>query len=94
MQARHQSLSLRLLILLTAACVGFLLISGRVDASTPESSPVSYKVLPGDTLWAIASSVASPEEDVRVVIASIRRMNSLETSSLAAGQVLLIPSQP
>lgn len=92
MHVNHQSPTLRLLILLTVACAVFLLVSGRVDASTPETAPRTYQVQPGDTLWELAEEVAGPEVDVRVVIANIKRLNGLDTSNLAAGQTLLIPS--
>lgn len=92
MSHRNQLLSLRLLILLTAVGAVFLLLSGRVDASTPEPNPVEYRVQGGDTLWQIASTLASPEEDVRTMIMSIKDLNHLKTSSLYQGQVLLLPS--
>ncbi len=92
MYARHQSLTLRLLILLTGACAVFLLVSGRLDASTPQQAPGQYEVRPGDTLWEIATSVSTTDVDVRVVIAEIKRLNDLETSALRTGQSLLIPA--
>ncbi|MDP3984346.1 MAG: LysM peptidoglycan-binding domain-containing protein [Acidimicrobiia bacterium] len=91
MHTRHQSLSLRLLILLTGACAVFLLISGRVEASTPHKAPLEYRVAPGDTLWAIASGLGS-DQDIRIVIADIKRLNRLDTSALSTGQSLLIPA--
>jgi LysM repeat protein len=87
----HQSSSLRLLILLTGACIAFLLISGRVDASTPDAEPVTYRVVAGDTLWDIASRRTGPTEDIRVVVAEIKHLNRLTTSSIQVGQQLLIP---
>jgi Tfp pilus assembly protein FimV len=92
MYARHQSLSLRLLILLTGACAVFLLVSGRLDASTPAQAPRHYQVQPGDTLWDIASEISTADVDVRVVIADIKRLNDLDTSGLRNGQNLLIPT--
>jgi Tfp pilus assembly protein FimV len=92
MQAHHQSPTLRLLILLTGACAVFLLVSGRVDASTPEAAPRTYQVQAGDTLWDLAEEVAASDVDVRVVVAAIKRINDLETSALATGQTLLIPA--
>jgi LysM repeat protein len=89
---RHQSLSLRLLFLLTAMGTILLLLSGQVAASTPEVPPTSYRVVSGDTLWEIASGIATPEEDIREVIAIIKELNSLGTSSIRAGQTLLLPS--
>ncbi len=92
MPTRHQSLSLRLLILLTVAGIVFLLISGRVDAATPATAPSDYRVSAGDTLWEIATQVARPGDDVRAVVAEIKHDNGLESSSLSVGQVLSIPS--
>jgi Tfp pilus assembly protein FimV len=89
---RHQSLTLRLLILLTGASIVFLLISGRVEASTPALEPVTHQVASGDTLWAIASDLAGPEDDVRRIVAEIKRLNQMESSSLTVGQSLRIPS--
>jgi len=92
MHAHHQSPTLRLLILLTGACAVFLLVSGRLYASTPETAPRTYQVQAGDTLWDLAEEVAGRDVDVRVVIAAIKRMNGLDTSALSTGQTLLIPS--
>ncbi|HKX74112.1 MAG TPA: LysM peptidoglycan-binding domain-containing protein [Acidimicrobiia bacterium] len=92
MLTRHQSLSLRLLILLTGAGIVFLLISGRVEASPPPAPPTEYRVVAGDTLWSIASDLAGPSVDVRSVVADIKRDNGLQTSALNVGQVLVIPA--
>jgi LysM repeat protein len=44
----------------------------------------------GDTLWSIAQRIA-PDNDPRDVIAQIRRINHLQSSSLRVGQQLLLP---
>ncbi|MGI8721775.1 MAG: LysM peptidoglycan-binding domain-containing protein [Geodermatophilaceae bacterium] len=44
----------------------------------------------GDTLWSLAERV-DPAADPRDVIAAIMRLNSLDSSVLQAGQVLLVP---
>lgn len=92
MSHRHQLLSLRLLILLTAVSAAFLLLSGPLEASIPESPPVSYRVMSGDTLWEIAGEIAAPEDDIRDVIESIKDLNKLESSSILRGQILLLPA--
>jgi nucleoid-associated protein YgaU len=92
MTDRQQLLTLRLLVLLTAVVAVFLLLSGRVAASTPDVEPVSYRVQGGDTLWAIAGSVAGPGDDVRSVIGRIKELNDLSGSSIQRGQVLLLPA--
>ena len=92
MSHRHQLLSLRLLILLTALGIVFLLLSGRVAASTPPAAPVTYRVEAGDTLWHIAAARSDPEDDVRSVVREIKAINDLTESSLRQGQVLLLPA--
>ena len=49
-------------------------------------------VAAGDTLWAVASDVARPGEDVRDVVASIAALNDLGDHELRAGQQLLVPA--
>lgn len=90
MNQGHQSLSLRLLILLTATAAVFLLISTRVDARTPESAPALYQVVAGDTLWGIASDLETGR-DLRQVISEIKSLNRLETVDIRPGQTLLLP---
>jgi len=92
MSHRKQLLSLRLLVLLIAVGAAFLLLSGRVAASTPALEPISYRVQSGDTLWAIAGTVTKPTEDVRSVVGRIKEMNDLSSSSIQQGQVLLLPA--
>jgi nucleoid-associated protein YgaU len=92
MSHRHQLLTLRLLILLMAIGVVFLLLSGRVAASTPTPAAVSYQVQAGDTLWDIAGARSDPGEDVRSVIGRIKKLNDLTGSSIRQGQVLLLPA--
>jgi nucleoid-associated protein YgaU len=47
-------------------------------------------VRPGETLWAIADRVA-PNADPRSTIARLESMNHLESSTVPAGSVLLVP---
>ncbi|WP_350351948.1 LysM peptidoglycan-binding domain-containing protein [Microbacterium sp. A8/3-1] len=49
-------------------------------------------VLPGDTLWSIANTVA-PTADPRDVIGEISRLNMLRGGALQIGQELAIPAQ-
>lgn len=47
-------------------------------------------VHPGETLWAIAGRVA-PDADPRDTVARIEDMNDLDSSTVPAGSVLLVP---
>lgn len=47
-------------------------------------------VMPGDTLWSIAESVA-PQADPRDVVDAIMRLNALPSASLDAGETIAIP---
>ncbi|ACQ80682.1 Peptidoglycan-binding LysM [Beutenbergia cavernae DSM 12333] len=79
--------------LVLAAGVGA--VGGRAVAST-EVEPPSYEtvtVTTGDTLWAIAERVATPDQDVRDVVASLVRINELDSVDLIAGQSILVPEQ-
>lgn len=91
MTTSPQVLPSRLLIVVLALAAVFLLFSTRVQADEPLVVS-EHIVMQGDTLWDIAASVTEPGEDVRSTIAELRRLNALPTSSLDAGQVLLIPA--
>jgi nucleoid-associated protein YgaU len=77
--------------LLTVA--GIALGGGAPAAATgsggPATVPAAVVVQPGDTLWTIAQRVA-PDRDTRQVVDDLRRLNSLPTSDLQAGQRLLV----
>ncbi|WP_315070352.1 LysM peptidoglycan-binding domain-containing protein [uncultured Microbacterium sp.] len=71
------------------------LSGGSAIASGADSAAVSVEtvtVMPGDTLWSIATSVA-PDADPRDVIGEISRMNVLRGGELQIGQTLAIPAQ-
>ena len=78
-----------LLVVLSAA---FVLAGGAVgtgSAGQPEPTEI-VQVAPGDTLWGIASEIAT-DGDVRAVMNDIERLNALESTGLAAGQKLRVP---
>ena len=78
-----------LLVVLSAA---FVLAGGAVgtgEAGQPAPTEI-VQVAPGDTLWGIASEIAT-DGDVRSMMREIERLNALESAGLAAGQKLRVP---
>jgi hypothetical protein len=91
----------RLVLIIALMLVGFMVVSlGRAatdavaaDPAAPQSgvATTEWVVQPGETLWAIAESVA-PDADPRDTIARIVSLNDLPESSVQAGQTLRIPA--
>ena len=86
------------LILLAAFILSF---SGFVNAPAKAADSadqlsltptVSVTVQPGESLWAIAGSVA-PERDPRDVVADIVQLNNLDAARVMPGQQLFVPSK-
>jgi hypothetical protein len=73
-----------------AAISGGSAIASGADAAV--ASVETLTVMPGDTLWSIATSIA-PSADPRDVIGEISRMNLLRGGELQIGQELAIPAQ-
>lgn len=92
MQKAKLQLSVRLFLLLTALAVVFLMIGGSAEADVPPPPPTEYVVQPGDTLWAIAGTLAAPGADLRPLVTDIARLSGIDADSLQPGQVLLLPS--
>jgi LysM repeat protein len=61
------------------------------SASTPAPAAKKIIVNSGDTLWDIASSHVSKGQNIRSYIANIKRLNGLTSSSVNAGDVLILP---
>ena len=86
----------RLVVFLTSLLlvlgVAFMLAGGAVgtgEAGQPEPTEI-VQVAPGDTLWGIASEIAT-DGDVRSMMNEIERLNALESAGLSAGQKLRVP---
>ena len=84
------------LVLLTVALLFVGISVGRAGsqaATVRETGPALEQVTvqPGETLWAVAQRIA-PDNDPRAVVAQIRRINNLHSSTLRAGQQLLLPT--
>jgi len=76
--------------------IGFAAIGGGTALASGETVATTdfqtVTVMPGDTLWSIAESVA-PAADPRTVIGEIQRLNTLGGGSLQIGQQLAIPTE-
>ena len=96
--AGHTRLTRRGRLVLLVLAVGLLLAAisvgraGSQAATATETGPSLQQttVQQGETLWAVAQRIA-PDNDPREVVAQIRRINHLESSSLRVGQQLLLP---
>jgi Tfp pilus assembly protein FimV len=83
------TLPLALGIVFAAIGGGSAIASGEATAAADFET---VTVMPGDTLWSIAESVA-PAVDPRSVIGDIQRLNALGGGSLQVGQQLAIPAE-
>jgi hypothetical protein len=85
------------LVALIAALAFALLSLGQVavqagDGSGDAGAPgTAWVVQPGETLWVIAERV-DPGTDPRETVARIVAMNDLPSSSVVAGQELVVPA--
>jgi LysM repeat protein len=84
--------------LLTVAALGAAM--GILGVAQPQAFALGHSgvaaservtVRPGETLWAIAQRTA-PGVDPRETVARIQSMNDLDSSTVPAGSVLLVPS--
>ncbi|MGP7961358.1 LysM peptidoglycan-binding domain-containing protein [Sanguibacter sp. A247] len=89
---RRGRLVLGALVALTFLPVG-LWFAGEATADAPQGAQaVTVRTVgAGESLWAIASSVTSPGDDVRVALREIARLNGLTGSQIAAGRQLVVP---
>lgn len=62
------------------------------DAGEVTSSFDTYTVVPGDTLWSIASERTAAGDDVHQTVELVQDMNGLTSSMLVAGAQLYVPA--
>ncbi len=82
------------LLALVALLLGAFAAGRTASASQePEQRSVLSQttVQRGESLWTVARRVA-PEQDPRQVVVALRRLNSLPTAQVQAGQQLLLPA--
>ncbi|HPJ23012.1 MAG TPA: LysM peptidoglycan-binding domain-containing protein [Clostridia bacterium] len=77
-------------VLLSIIC-STLIIATTTTKGYSEPVNVEIVVEPGDTLWDIVCEYYGNNVDVRRTVAEVKRNNSLTSSELRIGQVLLLP---
>ena len=83
--------SIRLSVIISLIAMILLLLASSVGADQTTNATTEHRVVSGETLWEIAGDYTSEGESVRYVVAEIKRLNSVETSTIHPGQVLLVP---
>lgn len=84
-----------LLVILSVTCTGVVqAFAASVDSSEAEAPAEYVVVMPGDTLWEIAVENKPQGQDTRVYVQKLIRVNGLTTSSIQAGDTLMLPSKP
>lgn len=95
MQSQTLQLSVRLLVLLLALFMAFLLIGGPAEAEAPATGhagpTIEYVVDSGDTLWGIAERQVKSALDPRAIVLTIQNLNGLDGAMIHPGQVLILP---
>jgi len=93
MTARGRAVLLSVLALPLAAGIAFGVLNGGAADATRDAAtaPLQYvTVLPGATLWGIATEIA-PGQDPRDVIGDLIAFNRLPSADVAAGIQLAVP---
>lgn len=88
---KNRRAMVRMLIILSVVIFS---LTGFMNVVTNASKVVSYEkfvVSSGDSLWSIAVDHKPDGMDTREYIGQIKKLNSLQTSNIQAGQVLSLP---
>ena len=92
---RGRLVLLGLVVALAFAVISLGQVAAQAGSTDPagDAGPVSstWVVQPGETLWVIAERL-DPDADPRETVARIVAMNDLPSSSVVAGQELVVPA--
>ena len=78
-----------------AVLAGSVVVGGGwASAHEPRDATAvaTHTVVPGETLWSIAAAIATPADDIRVIVDDLMQLNSLPNAGLRAGQQILVPA--
>ena len=86
----------RTLVVLSLAIVLGSIVSANAGAGTDAGptkagSFITVTVAPGETIWTLATRMASDRGDVRGLVSEILEVNSLASVDVEAGQKIRIP---
>lgn len=87
-----QIMTLLMILLVTCTGVVTALAASSEDKST-EVELAQVIVMSGDTLWEIAVAHKPANQDTRIYVEKLKRINGLKTSSIQSGDVLLLPAR-
>lgn len=87
----------RVVVFLLALGLGLAGMLGNQVANAGPAAPAvpveTYTVRAGETLWEIATGLATPGDDVRDLVDDLVALNELPDSGLTAGQQILLPAE-
>ena len=81
--------SLSILLISAGSALSGASAGGELQSTSPY---IQVTVKPGETLWSIASMIAS-DGDRRAVVAEIMEVNHLKSPDVAAGQRIFLPTR-
>ena len=94
-KARHKAAG-RKLVSLTGIFFTVLFILGYIfaqhSAAANNRALQTYVVQPGDSLWKIAEAHSTPQQDLRMMVYRLQKMNRLTSPIIQPGQRLLLPT--
>lgn len=93
MRLTRRGQMLLLVAFLALAFAVFTVFGGQSAATGQPGTPVPTRMVQvgdGDTLWAIASTIAEPGQ-VREMIHQIKQLNALPSAALVEGQEIAVP---
>ncbi len=88
--AKHKLLSIAGALCLALFLLGYVFAQHGAAAGNQARS--TYVVQPGDTLWAIAKAHTTAQDDPRVFVHRLKKLNKLDSPLIQPGQCLLLPT--